>query len=333
MHKRQMFQRIQILRFIAAFAVVAYHAQITIVSYFAGAKPYPLIENGAYGVDLFFVISGFIIVFISSTKESSAAVFAQRRAERIVPLYWLVTFGVFLLSYVPGLARGHLPSLTQLIKSLFFITWIDGPESYPVLNVGWTLEYEMFFYLLAGLSLAVTPRPWAATGFVMLALVGTGRGTTFFLQNPIIIEFVFGMIIAAFMYDRRLFYWLLPAAVVVLVSLPLTPATLRVWTFGVPSFFLVAGAVWLDLRKPYTGVVLPKLGDASYSIYLVHVLVISLACKIAVIIMPDLEPAVAIPVVALVATGAGVVVHQLVERNLMRVLSARRRGMVVALNP
>lgn len=330
MQQKRSFLRIQILRFFAAAFVVAYHAQITVLSYYGGSNPYPVLELGVYGVDLFFVISGFIIVFIGSLKEKTADVFFRRRLERVVPMYFVVTLGMFALTHVPGLARNEVAGPFHLLQSLTFTSWMNGPETYPVLNVGWTLEYEMLFYVIAAVAMALTKRVWISTALVMLALVLSGRGTTFFLQNPIIIEFVFGMTIGAFLYDRRVFPWMLAATALVMVTLPFSGAAWRVWAFGLPSAALVSIAIYLDMRRTYAGTWLPELGNASYSIYLVHVVAISFVCKIAFVVAPRLPTALTVPAVSLFALVVGYVTYRLIEKNLTLFFSRRRRAAAVA---
>lgn len=319
------FLRIQVLRFIAAAAVVVYHTQVAALTYYGGAQPFPIMEYGAYGVDLFFVISGFIIVFIASTRETTASVFVKRRLERIVPFYWIMTLATFALTHIPGLARNAASEPIHLVQSLLFMSWVNGYGTYPVLNVGWTLEFEMLFYAIAAAAMAWARWPWAVTAGVMLTLVLTGRGTFFFLQNPMIIEFVFGMTIASFLYARRLFPWLLGATLLVMATLPTTQPAWRVWAIGLPSALLVAGAVYADLRKGYRGVVLPELGNASYSIYLTHVITISFACKLTIRVAPWMPLSVLIPLISLFAIALGYGAYLLIEKNLIA-LGRRRRA-------
>jgi exopolysaccharide production protein ExoZ len=329
-----MFLRIQVLRLVAAVLVVAYHAQLTALSYFGGSMPYPLLDLGSYGVDLFFVISGFIIVFIGSSREKHAAVFARRRFQRVVPLYWIVTTITFVLTHIPGLARNNVSGTLHLVQSFFFLSWLNGAETYPVLNVGWTLEYEIFFYAIAAIAMALTPRPWLATAFAILILVLTGQGTSFFLQNPIILEFVFGMTIGAYLYDRRSFPWMLAGTALVLATLPVSGAAWRVWMFGLPFSGVVALAIYADLRKKYVGTILPELGNASFSIYLVHVIAISCVCKLGVIVVPRMPVAVIIPVITLLAIVAGYILYRLVEKKLIVIFHRRRATVAVrALEP
>jgi peptidoglycan/LPS O-acetylase OafA/YrhL len=324
--QQRSFLRIQILRFVAAAAVVAYHAQITVLTYYGGASPYPFLELGVYGVDLFFVISGFIIVFIGSSKEPAAGVFFARRIERIVPMYWAMTLATFALTHIPGLARNGSSDARHLAQSLFFLSWTNGFETYPVLNVGWTLEYEMLFYIVAASAMALTKRPWATTAFVMLTLVLTGQGTTFFLQNPIMIEFVFGMTIGTFLYDRRAFPWMFAATALVLATLPTSGAAWSVWAFGLPSAALVSLAIWMDHARPLKGGLLPEFGNASYSIYLVHVIAISFVCKVAFVLAPRFPTSVSIPVISLFAILMGYITYRLVEKQLITLLGRKRRN-------
>ncbi len=312
---------------VAAVAVVGYHAQITAISYFGGPSPYKILEFGSYGVDLFFVISGFIIVFIGSTRERRPSVFAVRRIVRVIPLYWLMTALTFALTHIPGLARLEISGPYHLLQSTLFISWMNGPETYPVLNVGWTLEYEMFFYIIAALSMALTPRPWLAASFAMCATVLSGHGTAFFLQNPIMLEFVFGMTIGAYLYDRSSFPWMAAGALFVLLTLPFESAAWRVWAFGLPSTALVAIAIYADAHKTYTGKLLPELGNASFSIYLAHVIAISFACKLGLIVVPHMPAALAIPIIAIFAIAMGYILYRLIERRLI-ILFHKRRAVV-----
>lgn len=310
-----------------------YHAQLTVMSYFKDVNFNIVYEMGVYGVDLFFVISGFIIVYIGSTRETSAPVFAKRRIKRIVPLYWIMTFATFFLTHIPGLARNEVSGPLHLLQSLFFLSWTNGAETYPVLNVGWTLEFEMFFYVIAALAMATATRRWLVAGLAMLSLVLVGHGTSFFLLNPIMIEFVFGMTVGAFLYDRRTFPWLLAATMFVLITLPVSGAAWRVWAIGLPSAGLVALAVAIDIRKAYRGKILPELGNASYSIYLTHVIAISFACKIAAVLTPRLATGILTPLISIFAIVIGYAAYRLIEKPLTRFLARKRTLPVVVAGP
>src|SRR5947209_976295 len=121
---------IQYLRGIAALGVVAFHAALT-----AGVP----FRMGAFGVDIFFVISGFLMVAITNVNSRQAP-FLRDRIVRVVPLYWIATLVVYLAD------RRYTSGPDQLVSSLMFIPRghsADAPWFFPVLNVGWTLNYEM----------------------------------------------------------------------------------------------------------------------------------------------------------------------------------------------
>lgn len=275
---------IQILRAVAALAVVTHHI--------------PLFENGAWGVDLFFVISGFIMCYVT---EDSGNRFLTKRIIRVVPLYWAGTIGVFGLA----LARPHLfdsttANLVELVKSLAFIPFIKGDDIRPMLFLGWTLNYEMFFYLLFAISMAVSHRYRAIiSSTLILVIVVSGYLVPFesapfkFFTRSITLEFAFGML-CYMLFMRMAIYrpqhrpitsriqWtLMGGALIACMPLAtvLSPIGIRVIEWGIPaalSFcFIVYGLSGVKLPR---GLVL--IGDASYSLYLFHPYVIQIFDKI-----------------------------------------------------
>src|SRR3954470_7528305 len=214
---------IQILRFFAALAVVAFHA--------LGLAPkgFELPESaaslalsyGGRGVDLFFVISGFIIFYTSRGAALTPADFLRRRIERIAPLYFFVILAFTLLALalpaVFGTPGWYTPR--HILKSLAFISFTDGEP--PVVAVGWSLEYEMYFYLVAALLMAVTRQAWRNVVIVFSALalagqlpaVSTALGNYAFFTDPMVLEFVLGVIVGQLFVDGRIGWPLLiPAA-------------------------------------------------------------------------------------------------------------------------
>ncbi|OTA19619.1 acyltransferase [Xenorhabdus beddingii] len=130
---KQKYEIIEIMRFIAASAVVCVHI--------------PTIEIGHWGVDVFFIISGFVMM--ASTKNSGENFFIKR-IIRVAPIYWLFTLGVFMIALIaPKLLNNTTPDFINLFKSILFIPFDkNGIGHFPILFVGWTLNYEMFFYFL-----------------------------------------------------------------------------------------------------------------------------------------------------------------------------------------
>lgn len=266
---------IQVLRAIAALSIVALHV---------GGGVAPFVTNA--GVDLFFVISGFVMVYSSANlfgAYSSAGIFAVRRIARIVPLYWLVTaFFVWMFS-LPGV---------PVLKTLLFIPYLNASGAWlPIGDVGWTLNYEMLFYAIFTAAV-VLPRRLAVFSVVgvigLVALAGhlvRPSGILGFWSKPIILEFAFGCLLG-FAYlegvrlPRAVAVILFVAAAAALASLWMRSEWVRPFVWGLPAAAIVAGACLVkkpwdlgDFAKPFQ-----LLGDASYALYLVHipVLVITL---------------------------------------------------------
>ena len=212
---------------------------------------------GQIGVDLFFVISGFIMGRIAIVE--SPVQFLWRKILRIVPLYWAVTLFMCAISFIPGLIRNLQFSREELLKSLFFIPYVkeDG-NLFPLVVQGWTLNFETSFYLLfAGALLTCQPRYTAVIAIGLLVLAGLGIK----LEDPVmqlatstlILEFAGGLILAQVL-DR------IPRAIgFILLAIGLTGVVLvlaglvlegkgfrRVSLVGIPAVFLVAGALRLE---------------------------------------------------------------------------------------
>ena len=279
---------LQVLRAIAALAVVAYHATVFVFARLHVAAP--IWHCGSNGVDLFFVLSGFVIVL--STQRLQGApdgwkIFAERRLTRIVPLYWLATLTkVALLKYDAAANLTTDLSPVSIAKALFFLPSINAlGDIQPVLNVGWTLNLEMFFYLLFALALFFRRNIYWSIGLplVLLSAAALVRGPvpgptwTFYTQS-IVLEFFFGMLLArAILLGRRLPAWLAWLCVVgglVALFFLLPPVSLKelhsAWIQGIPAALVVYGAASLEGRLPTIPAWLIFLGDASYAIYLFH---------------------------------------------------------------
>src|SRR5882672_247790 len=137
-----MLDSVQALRALAALCVVVYHVDF--------------VGRGAFGVDIFFVISGFIICHVTAKDHDG---FLRKRLIRIVPLYWAGTLCLYCLGLVAPRLLQSEPTLSGLVNSLLFIPYAkEGGRVYPILFLGWTLNYEMFFYALFACALALNRR-------------------------------------------------------------------------------------------------------------------------------------------------------------------------------
>ena len=144
---------IQILRAVAAIAVVVSHAAQNLDRFAIAPNTSHFFVSGAAGVDLFFVISGFVMVYASEPlfgSASGAVTFLYHRIVRIVPLYWLATtFYVIVAVLLPGLGTAY-PIRTVAASFLFIPTLLPDGGIHPVVLQGWTLNYEMLFYVKIG---------------------------------------------------------------------------------------------------------------------------------------------------------------------------------------
>ncbi|WP_185968072.1 acyltransferase family protein [Thalassotalea sp. PS06] len=260
---------LQVLRALAAFAVVFSHI--------------PMINRGEFGVDIFFIVSGFIICYIT---ERDNANFMLKRIFRVLPLYYVGTVGLFIIAtYVPALVSSDPGSLQELAKSLFFVPYLNADgEMAPVLKLGWTLNYEMFFYLAFALSLRLsTAHASSICASLLVCLICAGQlvdnNNLFFrfYTDTILLEFVYGMAIYALWkntnhwhVNKALGYFSLVLALVIVTSMFfIDRAGIRFIAFGLPAIAVVCLMLWgtKNIRFPFW---LVLLGDASYSLYLFH---------------------------------------------------------------
>jgi len=270
---------IQTLRALAAYAVLLFHLRV--------------FSLGFAGVDVFFVISGFIMGTIG--VHEAPATFLRRRIVRVVPLYWAVTLGICLLSLIPHIMPLFRFSLSDIVCSLLFIPYVnDLGQVWPLVVQGWTLNYEMFFYVVFAACL-LTPRPRIAAiaVLVLLALAGLAIRIKGPLSetytSPLLLEFASGLLLSWFNPVRgralALVAMALGAIGFILMSFYgdlAVPGFTRPLFLGVPSYLLVAGALALELAGHWPTIPLARLmGDASYSLYLTHGQIVRLIDRVA----------------------------------------------------
>ncbi|MET3666565.1 acyltransferase [Caulobacter sp. 1776] len=327
------------MRFAAALLVV--HAHAVDLAERLGASPPHLgvaaLENfGAAGVDIFFVISGFIITRTAG-RASSAAAFAWNRLWRVAPLYYVASIPWIVIKSWVGV-------LTAPILIASFAFWLAaGPEPVaPALDVGWTLCFEMLFYAAVALIIARgrsrASLVIALSGYAACWIAGrhTGLATFKVLGNPIILEFLMGAAAA----------WLTPrlnrgagaallclglAGFVAGIALGFGPisefsdvlaggdvAARRVLIWGLPAGLVVMGAIALEPPSP-PGLVrrgLARMGDASYALYLSHPLALYVV-RLCLGAAPELSGDLLVLTVLAVCPGLGLAVHHWIERPLL----------------
>jgi hypothetical protein len=318
--------------------VVGYHALYLLNLAHAGLGTF-IIGHGAMGVDIFFVISGFIIEYSTPVGSRDGVGFFVRRLIRIVPLYYLAMAVEMLVSEKDRNSGKLLDSLLflpgQATNAPFF--------GYPLLGTGWTLSFEMLFYLLFAVATALagkwrglllgtvllgavlagqvsSPLPWSLSAYRQS---GFSLGILNLATNPLLLEFGAGMLLAhLFRIEWTVPRWLAGTAAVAAATIfagylwwP-NRAGAGLLSWGIPAVALVGASLlceraWRIPRNP----IISPLGDSSYALYLFHVPVLAVL---------DLQVAhlhrfgFAFVLVIAVAVGVSLAVHYGIEVPLLR---------------
>jgi exopolysaccharide production protein ExoZ len=292
---------LQVLRALAALSVAMLHAQHDAATLaersgrsFTPAAAFPW----EAGVDVFFVISGFIMVYASARLFGTPdgwRLFLARRIARIVPIYWAVTTVYLAIALLaPALLNVEFIGWGRVLASYLFIP-VARPDGLvqPLYGLGWTLNYEMFFYTLFGLAVAWPQRSAVVglgAGLVGLVVIGSLFGPLpqpfGFWTHPVMLEFVYGMALAL-LYTSGLRLAGLPrallaaAAILALVAVAslvgAAAMSFRQVFYGVPAAMLVAAVAFGRERraeKSRPALLGAAVGDASYALYLIHPFVI-----------------------------------------------------------
>lgn len=307
---------LQILRFLAALIVVLDHLGFVgqATAHGLGLSFYFPEFSGRFGVDIFFVISGFIMVYITTDRDdanrerwaASPGGFFADRVARIVPIYFVATFCYVILYFISGNFTRWSP--LHFMASLLFFPYFDLETHLPqpVLSQGWTLDYEMFFYLIFSVALFFR----RSIGLLLLcltflALVFVGQMLTYetgqsfaltpmaeradllplrFWTHPIILEFLVGILLALardfLLRSDRLVGFQHPILVCIIIMTGCIfilnksnhdstwVATLR----SISAVLVVAVCVLTRQSRDLSKIqqLLVFLGGCSYSLYLFH---------------------------------------------------------------
>ena len=337
---------LQVLRFVAAAMVLLSHLLLEVNTPRlggAGSAVDPTAIPFKAGVDIFFLVSGFIMYHLAADhfgERGYPGEFLKRRLVRVAPLYWLVTL-LLIGTIVAQPSEVNHSDLTwqRIVTSFLFIPWPRaGGGLFPIMGLGWTLNYEMFFYAAFAIALFLR-RPLGLAlifgGFVALVVLGKLAHLPEIMRfwcDPIILEFL-GGILLAMAYRRG---WLLPlpvriASVVAGVLLfswvghlgVVDKIDREIWG-GAPALLVAVGFILApqgQKRGPLMAALLLG-GDASYSLYLSHMF----SVRILTLAWLHLHlPTGAGYVAAGMAVGAAgaVATYLWAERPLLRTLRAR----------
>lgn len=289
MDKNNILYSINIIRCFAALSVVFFHINKSV---------------GSFGVDIFFVLSGYLMSKILYEKKPSFSQFFYYRMTRIIPIYWLATFLVYLLViFTPESFNNTEANFVHFIKSIFFIPFFKNENIlHPMLPVGWTLNYEFYFYLICSISILLGRKYKfyfifliiSLFSFIALVFNNLPSNVIAFISNFIYLEFIYGIGLYFFIKkinylkfgclhnSMYLLYFLLVISISILiyidVSIPVSNY-IRFIYFGIPSLLIVFSTILLESSlKVFKHNALFRffllIGDSSYSIYIFHLFII-----------------------------------------------------------
>lgn len=331
------FSTLQAGRAVAAIMVVLFHLNVFIIpnKLYDGIQMWQGFNFGFAGVEFFFVLSGFIMAYIHGDdfgQPRKAVTFMRKRVVRIYPFYWLVLLGLLALYFlIPGAGPPNARDPWAIVTSFLLVPM---PEE-PILGVAWTLSYEMFFYtLFMVMILNEQIGKWLVTAWFCLCAWNLFAGAETF---PLSFIFsAYNLLFLAGIVSERIFRniraragirlcWA-GVAVFFLIGIivshngwGLGPAW-RTIAFGVAATAIVTGAAAAERKGIFKAHrIMHLLGDASYSIYLVHMPFLLIASTMfAAVGIPGVVPAwIMFTLLAIGATAAGLAVHLLVERPLL----------------
>lgn len=338
---RERLENIQALRGVAALMVLAAHVKEAEIDYGGGGTILPhFLYMGVVGVDLFFLISGFVMTHVAlsgSRGREAAGRFIYNRAARIFPVYWTATLLLMTLYAGKHYFFAEATPFPNPVETFLLL-----PSDYfPLVPVGWTLVHEMYFYFIftllvfwRGAGVPLFLGVWAAALFAGQALgVFNANSWTRIVFNPLTYEFITGALVALAI-RRDLTRFAIPALVAGLVIFAVEAAffsdrlypdvmgkfALRAAIFAPPFALILYGSAALERKS---GALAPswlrRTGDASYSLYLIHVPAFLVVGKLISISIADtrLDNFLLIPAFAISAIAAGFALHHFAERPLL----------------
>ncbi len=348
--KNKNLQLIQLLRGIASLLVVLLHCSRnsieTLHQHFFGN----FFQFGGAGVDIFFVLSGFIITYTNLKfvgMPDHFNFFIKRRIVRIYPTYWII-ISLFLLLQVmlPSFYKTHFSFDIKNILSTFFLF----PGHAMVNGVSWTLSYEIFFYILFSLSFFIPAKKWSfylAMLYAVVIILLPASGYNFKNENswlnlltyPMNVEFFMGVVAAVVIpkiSQKTAMPLIITGIIIFLLNAILSNANYvfvnstfnRVIVFGIPAFLIITGLVKYELAnkiKVYTIFLL--LGEASYSLYLIHLPLVAAAYKILFKFNVNDNIVIHCIIILIVFTVCycGILFYKFVEKPIITKLNSLRR--------
>lgn len=292
---------IQYLRGLAAIMVIVAHASEQFAG--VGGRWLEVVHDAGWaGVDLFFVISGFVMTYTVGTRPPDPRApgwdFLCRRLARIVPLYWVSTLAVSLIALLlPAMLKTTQFSVAGFVTSMLFVPHYDAARHSfsPIYHLGWTLNFEILFYVLFALSLRLSnagKRLWLlALAFLVMNRIGHSLAPSLltdplrFWGSAVTFEFLAGCVLGHLFLRGKLDGFSPVAGPLTLLAglaLLLYFATINgsadfdvraLWK-GIPAAVLVLAGLIIERSAPFENALLHRIGDATYSLYLSHLYVV-----------------------------------------------------------
>lgn len=335
LHHTVNFVYIQYLRGIAAILVVYFHTKVYMPSFQWSLSR----AIGYSGVDIFFAISGFIMIVTNHHRVDTIKDFLIKRALRIYPIYWIATLmGLLVFFLVPSHMSKESIDFIYILSSLTLIPMENASGTnggVPFLKIAWTLVFEVFFYVIFALTLIfryerirIYALVLAMTAFVSFGQLSNPTSATLrFYTNPLILEFIFGCIAGYIVMNKcpNLSHKVFIALIFVCVTcLALGGGRgdgfARIFWFGCPAAVIVFLCASTELvhGARFRSKILRQIGDASYSIYLFHPFCLVgfriIADKIQLNVASPFIGGTTIVMSILTAIGVGVLAHLWLER-------------------
>ena len=279
---------IQYMRAIAVLLVILYHAISKGEIY--SETSWAWFNFGEAGVDLFFIISGYIMCYTTRRKRPNIYEFMKARVVRIMPLYWILTT-VALAIYL--VAPDKINSSGGDTSIFYSYTLLPSNSKYLIQN-GWTLSYEFFYYAIFSIGLIFSAtRKYVVPAVVLTILVMLGQiirpsnVALEFMTSSILVEFVMGIaafyVVQKYQISKNIALAFCGASIVLIAGISYWGTTgNRVIDYGIPALFLFMGLIYLEEtlqnnKHHPLNQILGKIGDSSYSTYLLHPFFLAIA--------------------------------------------------------
>lgn len=333
---------IQFSRALVPLLVLLFHANEFMIAYFNVNVLGFAVYTASGGVNYFFALSGFMVYYLYHKKFGNLQAlkdFLYKRFIRIFPVYWIITLCILPIYFVfPGFGNGTEREVAKIITSLLLMP--TGME--PILGVAWSLVHTVYFYFMFSLfflknkiMINVFHVVWAVISLLFsIGILSNSHYLINFLFNFNNIIFILGVACAYLVLKVNLNYYVSMLFVVLGVSgFPLAwfnskylwvDVSLQVMT-SFASVFLIIGLASIDLQKE---IKIPRfakyLGDASFSIYLIHKVALSVICRIlSLFLFFSIHYIVAEMIIIVFAAATGCIVYSIIEKPINKKLKSQ----------